>query len=121
MAYDNPWLEDIPPMNNRNLYIGLAVLAGVLLLVAVIAYFATGDAVVGGTAGTAAAVAAAEALRRRQAATAKVEAAKVDTVESKAVIEANAAKAKADMAAVPPEVEKLSDAAKVDEGNKLLG
>lgn len=99
----------------------LAGLAVVLVVVAATVYFTTGDTIATTGAGTLAAVAAAEALRRRQAAHQVVTEAKTNAVKVMDEIETNANETENDMDDVPTEVASMTDEERVDAGNDILG
>jgi len=102
-------------------YIGAGI-AVVVLLIAIGAYFFTGDPTISaGTVGAAAAAAAAVAAQRRGESKEAANKAASDAESAKVETEAAAAQAQASMDEVTDEVAKLSDDAKVAEGNALFG
>lgn len=100
---------------------GLAALAAVIFLGAVLYWLTSGNSTVAVVAGGGAAVIAGEAERRRRVAAAEVEEAKKDTQEAAERVAAIHSNAEAAMKAEAEKVGKESDNAKVADGNDLFG
>ena len=103
----------------KYLIIGGAILAGILLIVAIIVFFVHKNSALAGAAGALAVATAGAAAAKRGEVRKEVEKAKEDTLSSE--IRENRDAANRDMGAVPTNVAGMTDEEKVDAGNSAFG